>query len=46
MILTAYVFSKLKTAKVLVRAMSEKGRFRTPFDKKHVKGSQPLGKSA
>ena len=39
MILTANVFSKLETVKILVRRLSKKRRFRTLFDKEHVKAS-------
>ena len=39
MILTANVFSKLETVKILVRRLSKKRRFRTRFDKEHVKAS-------
>ena len=37
---------KLETVKDLFRPLSEKYLFRTPFDSKHVKGSQTLVKSA
>ena len=43
--LTADVFPKLDISKRVVRQMSEKSRFRVPFDSQHVKGSQPLPKS-
>ena len=46
MILIAYVFSKLQTAKDLVRPMFKKRRFRTLSESQHVKGSQTLVKSA
>ena len=44
--LTAYVFRKLQTAKDVVRQMSKRPRFRTPFDSQNNKGSQTLAKSA
>ena len=40
MALIAYVFSKLETAKDLVRKLSKKIRFKAPFDSQHAKGSQ------
>ena len=46
MILTATSLRKLQAVKELVRPLSEKHRFRTPFDSQHVKGSQTLVKSA
>ena len=42
----AYIFLKLKTAKEMVRKMSKKPRFKTPFDSQHPKGSQTLLRSA
>ena len=45
MTLIVYVFPKLQTAKDLVRPMSKKRRFRTPFDSQYVKRSQTLLKS-
>ena len=45
MIVIANVFRKLQTVKDLVRPLSKKSRFRTPFDSQHVKGSQTLVKS-
>ena len=42
MILIAYVFPELQTAKYLVTPMSKKPRFRTPFDSQHVKGLKQL----
>ena len=39
MALIAYVFTKLRTVKGVVRSMSEKLRFRTPFDSQHATGS-------
>ena len=44
--LIVYVLTKLRTAKDVVRQMSKKPRFRTPFESRHVKGSQALVKSA
>ena len=46
MIVIATLFRKLQTVKDLVRPLSKKHRFRTPFDSQHVKGSQTLVKSA
>ena len=46
MIVIATLFRKLHTAKDLVRPLSKKQRFRTPFDSQHAKGSQTLVKSA
>ena len=40
--LLASLFPKLHTVKDLLRQMSRKLRFRTPFDSQHVKGSQTL----
>ena len=37
-------FRKLQTVKDLVRPLSKKHRFRTPFESEHDKGSQTLGK--
>ena len=37
---------KLQAVKDLVRPLSKKDRFRTPFDSQHLKGSQTLLKSA
>ena len=45
MILIAYVFSKLQTAKYLVRPIFKKRRFRTLSESQHVIGSQTLVKS-
>ena len=44
--LIAYIFSKLGTAKDVVRQMSNRSCFRRPFDKQHVKRSQTLWRSA
>ena len=41
----ADVFPKLPTPKDVVREVSKKSRFRTPFDKLHGKRSQTLLKS-
>ena len=41
----ATLFRKLQTVKELVTPISEKHRFRTPFDREHVKGSQTLVKT-
>ena len=40
MIVTANVFPKLQTVKILIRPLSKKRRFRTRFDSQHVKPSQ------
>ena len=45
MIVTANVYSKFQTVKILVRPLSKKRRFRTRFDSQHVKASQILAKS-
>ena len=42
----AYVFLKLKIAKDMVREMSQKLCFRTPFNSQHAKGTKTLLKSA
>ena len=39
MMVTANVFPKLETVKILVRPLSKKLRFRTRFDSEHVKAS-------
>ena len=39
MMVTANVFPKLETVKILVRPLSKKQRFRTRFDSEHVKAS-------
>ena len=44
MIVIPTFFQKLQTVKDLVRPLSKKQRFRTPFDGQHVKGSQTLVK--
>ena len=44
MIVMANVFPKIQTIKDLVRPLSKKIHFRTPFDSKHVQGSQTLVK--
>ena len=46
MTLIVYVFSKLQTVKDVVRQMSKRPGFRTPFDIQHAKGSGTLVKSA
>ena len=47
MIFIPTIFRKLQTAKVLViRPLSKKRRFRTPFDSQYVKGSKNLVKSS
>ena len=40
------VFPKLETVKDIVRALSKKRRFRTSFERQHVKGCETLSKSA
>ena len=45
MIVIANVFPKLQTVKILVRALSKKGRFTKRFENQHVKASQILAKS-
>ena len=42
MTLIAYIFAKLQTAKDLIRPLSIKRRYRTPFDSEYAKGSQTL----
>ena len=44
MIVTANVYSKFQTVKILVRPLSKKRRFRTRFDIEHVKTSEILPK--
>ena len=44
MTLIADVLPKLQTAKDVVRQMSKKPRFTSPFDNQHVKVSQALMK--
>ena len=46
MILIANLFFKLQTVKDLVRPLSKKQCFRTPFESQHVKGCQTVVKSA
>ena len=46
MIVITYVFRNLQTVKDLVRPLSRKRRFRTPFDSQHVEGFQTLVKSS
>ena len=45
MIVIGNVFPKLQTVKIVVRPPPKKRRFRTRFDKEHVKVSQILAKS-
>ena len=45
MIFIANVFPKLQTAKMLLRPLSKKRRFRTSFDSELVKASEILAKS-
>ena len=45
MTLIAYLFSKLQTAKHVVRQMSKKSRFSSLFNKRHATRSQTLLKS-
>ena len=45
MIIIANVFQKLKSARIFLRALSKKPRFRTRFEGQHVKASQMLAKS-
>ena len=42
MTLVAYLFPKLRTPKNVVRYMSKKSRFKTPFDRQHGKRVQTL----
>ena len=46
MTLIAYISPNLQTVKDLVRRMSKKPPFRTPFDSQHLKGPQAHVKSA
>ena len=46
MIAIGTFFRKLRTVKDLVRPLSKRCRFRTPFDIQHVKGSQTVVKSS
>ena len=46
MIVIDTLLRKLQAVKDLVRLLSKKHSFRTPFDSQHVKGSQTLAKSA
>ena len=46
MIVIANVLPNLGTVNILVRALSKKRRFRTPFDSPHVKASEIVTKSA
>ena len=42
MIVIATLLRYLQAVKDLVKPLSKKHRFRTPFDTRHVKGSQTL----
>ena len=46
MTIIADVFSNLWTAKYVVKEMSKKTGFKTPFDSQHPKGYQTLLRSA
>ena len=46
MIVIPTFVKKLHTVKDLVGPLSQKSRFRTPFDSEHIKGSQTLVKCA
>ena len=46
MIVIATLFRKLQTGKDLFRPLSKNLRFRTRFDRQHVKWSQTLAKAA
>ena len=46
MIVIATLLRNLQAVKNLIRLLSKKHCFRTPFDSQHVKGSQSLEKSA
>ena len=46
MTLIAYIFAKLQTAKDLIRPLSRKWGYRTPFDSEYAKGYQTLLKCA
>ena len=46
MIVIPTLFPKFQTVKDLVRPISKKHRFRTPFDSEHVKLPEPLVKSS
>ena len=46
MIVIATLFRNLHTVKDLVRPLSEKQRFKAPFDSQHANGSQTLVKSS
>ena len=41
-----YIIPKVQTAKDVVRLVSQKARFRRPFDKQHIKLSQKVSKSS
>ena len=46
MIVITNIFPEFKTAKDIFRHISNKPRFRAPFNSQRVKGSQTLAKSA
>ena len=46
MIVIATLLRVLRAVKDLVRRLSKKQRFKTPFETRHLKGSQTLVKSA
>ena len=46
MIVIATLLRKIQVVKDLLRLLSTKHCFRTPFESEHVKGSQTLVKSA
>ena len=46
MIVIATLFWKVQTVKDLVRPLSKKHRFRTPFDNQDVKGTHTLANLA
>ena len=46
MILIPTLFRKLQTVQDLVRPLSKKQRFGTPFDSQHIKGFQTLVESS
>ena len=46
MMVIANAFPKLKTVKDVLRQISKKTGFKTPFDSLHVQGSQTLVKAA
>ena len=46
MTLIVYVFRKMETAKDLIKQMSKKPWFTTPFERQRLNGSQTLVESA